>query len=303
MKTNTVIIIAGPTAVGKTAVGIAVARHFSTEIISADSRQCFRELRIGVARPTPAELAAVPHHFIASHSIGDRVTAATFEGYALEKTATIFQTKNTVVMVGGTGLYLKAFAHGMDPVPAVPPAVRQELTAAYSQNGLPWLQQQVRAEDPQFFREGEWGNPQRLLRALEVMRATGRSILSFHTGEQKQRSFRVLKLALELPREELYQRINLRVEQMMEDGLLNEVKGLMDYQHLNALQTVGYKELFHYLHGGVSLQAAVQEIKQATRHYAKRQLTWFRKDKDYHWLPPDPAAVIAFLKEQLPGAG
>jgi tRNA dimethylallyltransferase len=296
---KTVIIIAGPTAVGKTSLGIAVAKHFSTEIISADSRQCFKELSIGVARPSEEELAAVPHHFIASHSILQKVTAATFEDYALEQVSALFQHHNAVVMVGGTGLYIKAFTEGMDPIPEVPQDIHEMLNAAYKQNGLLWLQEEVKASDPQFFAEGETQNPQRLLRALEVVKATGQSILSFRTANKKERPFEVVKLALDLPREILYQRINHRVELMMKDGLLEEVRSLVPYEELNALQTVGYKEFFRYFRNDIELTEAVESIKQNTRHYAKRQLTWFRKDETYHWLPPNSSVVLSFLEAHL----
>lgn len=288
---KTVIVIAGPTASGKTAAAVAVAKRFATEIISADSRQCFRELNIGVARPTPDELAAVPHHFIATHPIGEKVTAATFETYALTKARRLFQMHDTVVMVGGTGLYLKAFTEGLDAIPEVPETVHREVIEGYRQHGLEWLQQQVLLHDPVFWQNGETMNPQRLMRALEVAKATGQSVLRFQKGQKAQRDFRVVKLALDLPKETLHQRINHRVEKMMEAGLLAEVEALLPARHLNALQTVGYKELFAYLDGQTTLPQAVEAIKQSTRQYAKRQLTWFRKDKEYRWLPPE--AVVS----------
>lgn len=294
-KQNTVIIIAGPTAVGKTAVGIAVARQLQTEIISADSRQCFRELNIGVARPSAEELAEVPHHFIATHSIHQKVTAATFETYALAKAEDLFRQNKYVVMVGGTGLYLKAFTEGLDLIPEVPEAVRKAVDEGYQQNGLAWLQEQIRLRDPQFYQQGEMQNPHRLMRALEVVQATGQSILSFRTGGKKQRDFSVVKFALDLPREQLYHRINFRVEKMMEAGLEAEVKSLLPYLHLNALQTVGYKELFAYFNGDGTKEAAVEAIMRNTRQYAKRQLTWFRKQEEYRWLPPDASQVLNAL--------
>lgn len=300
LKKKTVIIIAGPTAVGKTAIGIAVAKHFGTEIISADSRQCFQELNIGVARPSVAELEKVPHHFIASHSIFQKVTAATFEVYALVKAAEIFQLNDYVIMVGGTGLYIKAFAEGMDIIPEVPQDVHQSVTDEYRQNGLLWLQEQIKVLDPLFYEKGEMLNPQRMMRALEVVRATGQSILSFRTGQKKERNFNMIKLALDLPRESLHQRINHRVDEMMEQGLMHEVNNLLPHQHLNALQTVGYRELVAYFNSETTLPEAVEAIKQNTRQYAKRQLTWFRKDKEYHWLSPDANQVISFLKKQIP---
>lgn len=294
-RNKTVIIIAGPTAVGKTAVAIDVARHFGTEIISADSRQCYRELEIGVARPSEEELAQAKHYFIASHSIHKKVNAVTFENYGLEKTAQIFEKHEVAVMVGGTGLYIKAFTDGMDEIPEVPEAIHHEVIQAYINNGLEWLQQQVQENDPQFFETGEIQNPQRLMRALEVWKATGRSILSFRKGEKAQRDFIIKKVALELPKPELHLRINSRVDKMIEHGLAEEVRSLIPYQHLNALQTVGYKELFAYFNKETTLPEAIELIKKNTRQYAKRQMTWFKKDKEFVWCPPHSATVLSHL--------
>lgn len=296
---KTIVVIAGPTAVGKTAVAVHLAQQWGTEIISADSRQCYRELNIGVARPSPEELAAVPHHFIASHSIHQKVTASTFEQYALEKASDLFRRHDTLVMVGGTGLYIKAFCEGMDEVPAVPEEVRNDIVAQYGQYGLAWLQEEVKKADPKFYEVGEVLNPQRLMRALEVVRATGHSILHYRKGAKAVRPFRVIKVALILPKDELHHRINTRVEQMMEQGLLEEVRSLIPYQHLNALQTVGYRELFDYFNGLIPLEEAVSAIKTNTRQYAKRQMTWFRKDPGYAWFAPTEADK---LKEHLRGA-
>lgn len=278
-----VLIVVGPTAVGKTAYAIDLAKRLDTEIISADSRQCYKELNIGVARPSPEELAAVPHHFIASHSINDNLNAADFESYALGVVEELFKTRNELVMVGGTGLYIKAFCEGLDAIPANDPAIREEIIRQYRSEGLQWLQAAMRKEDPVFFEAGEIHNPQRMMRALEVKRTTGQSITSFKTGVKKKRDFAIEKIGLELPREILYQRINSRVDKMMADGLLEEARTLEAFQDLNALQTVGYKELFDHLKGMYSLERAVELIKQNTRHYAKRQLTWFRKDGDVQW--------------------
>jgi tRNA dimethylallyltransferase len=292
-----VIIIAGPTAVGKTSVAIELAKHFLTDIISADSRQCFRELNIGVARPSRDELEQVKHHFIASHSIHDKVTAATFEEYALKTVEEVFKTKEVVVMTGGTGLYIKAFCEGMDEIPEVPEVVRQEVKNQYEQNGLQWLQQQVANLDPAFYEVGEIQNPQRLMRALEVFKSTGRSILDFRKGTKAQRDFEITKLALELPKKDLHRNIETRVDKMMESGLLEEVRSLIPYQHLNALQTVGYKELFDYFNGQTDLEQAIALIKRNTKQYAKRQLTWFKKYKDYYWVEPDGEQVIEVLSK------
>jgi tRNA dimethylallyltransferase len=295
MPGKTVIIIAGPTAVGKTAVAVELARTLQTEIISADSRQCYRELKIGVARPSEEELQLVTHHFIASHSIHEKLDAAVFENYALQKAAQIFQHHDYAVMVGGTGLYIRAFCEGMDAIPAIPEEIRKEISQAYAQHGLTWLQQQVQQLDPQFYREGEIRNPRRLMRALEVFRATGNSILSFRKGEAADRPFQTLKFALNIPGDQLHQHINNRVVGMMEAGLLAEVESLVPYQHLNALQTVGYKELFDYLNGQCTLADAVADIKTNTRQYAKRQLTWFRKDTTYAWIPPETEQIMSHI--------
>lgn len=283
-KSKTVIIIGGPTASGKTGLAIQLAQRLGTEIISADSRQCYTEMNIGVARPSPEELAAVKQYFIASHSIHQKVNAATFEAYALEKANHLFRTHNTVVMVGGTGLYLKAFTDGMDAIPEVPEAIRNSIIEDYNKLGLEWLQQQVAEADPQFYATGEIKNPHRLMRALEVYRATGKSILTFRKGSKAERPFRIIKIALQLPKEQLHNNINRRVDKMMNVGLLDEVKSLLPYRHLGPLQTVGYTELFDYLEGTKTLHAAVEDIKKNTRQYAKRQLTWFRKDKDFIWF-------------------
>jgi tRNA dimethylallyltransferase len=296
---KTIIVVGGPTAVGKTSVAIELAKMFETVIISADSRQCYKELNIGVARPTEQQLAAVPHYFIASHSIHQKVTAATFEQYALAKSEGLFKEKDVVVMVGGTGLYIKAFCESIDEIPDVPEAIRNNIVENYYQFGLNWLQDELKLADPEFLKVGEIKNPHRMMRALEVVRSTGHSILSYRRGIKASRPFRVIKLALSLPKEALHSNINLRVEQMMEEGQLDEVLSLIPYQHVNALQTVGYKELFEYYKGQIALADAVELIKKNTRQYAKRQLTWFRKDLEYSWFSP---LEVEKIKEHLTDA-
>lgn len=244
-------------------------------------------MNIGVARPSSLELGKVPHFFIASHSIHEKVTAVTFESYALEKVKSLFTGNNVVVMAGGTGMYIQAFCQGMDNIPDVPQQLRNDIISRYNQYGIEWLQNEVQQADPGFYKTGEVQNPHRLIRALEVYQYSGRSILDFRRGSKKQRPFKIIKLALDIPREELYARINNRVDQMMENGLLEEVQSLIPFKHLNALQTVGYKELFDYFDGVHSLSHAISAIKTNTRQYAKRQLTWFRKDKDYRWVKPE----------------
>lgn len=291
-KNKTVIIIAGPTAVGKTAVAIEAAKYFKTEIISADSRQCFKEMNIGVARPSKEELQQVKHHFIASHSIQDEVTAATFEQYALKKVEELFQQYDTIVMTGGTGLYIKAFCEGLDEIPDVPPEIRNTIIARYEKDGLEWLQQEIKIKDPGYHHAGEIQNPQRMMRALEVVEATGHSILHFRKGKKTVRDFIIKKIGLELPREELKLRINTRVDQMIKAGLLDEVKSLLPFKQLNALQTVGYAELFDFLENKKTLSKAIEEIKMHTHQYAKRQMTWFKKDKEIEWFTPGNVASI-----------
>jgi tRNA dimethylallyltransferase len=277
----------GPTASGKTAAAVRLARILKTKIISADSRQCYRELDIGVAKPSAEELTAVHHYFINSHSITQEVNAAAFEELALQWTADIFRESPAVVMVGGTGLYIRAFTDGLDVIPPVDKAIRDHIRGHYEEQGLPWLQEEVQKYDPGFYAEGEIQNPQRLMRALEVRMATGQSILSFRTAQPRPRPFRIRIIGLQLPQQQLYQRIDARVDSMMAAGLLEEAKRLLPYRAHNALQTVGYKELFQYLDGKYSLEAAVTAIKTNTRHYAKRQLTWFHRDLSVRWADAD----------------
>jgi tRNA dimethylallyltransferase len=296
---KTCIIIQGPTAVGKTALAVQVAKHFSTEIISADSRQCYNELNIGVAKPSKEELEQVPHHFINSHSIADDINAAVFETYALNKVNGIFDKNNIAVMVGGTGLYIKAFCSGLDEVPIIQPGIRDQIILDYQERGITWLQEEVKRNDPIYFAVGEIKNPQRLMRALEVIISTGQSIVAFQKSTAIKRDFKIINIGLELPKEELYNRINNRVDTMMSDGLLEEVKRLEPYQHLNALQTVGYKELFIFLKGETQLPLAIENIRKNTRHYAKRQLTWFKKDNTITWCQPLYDEVMESLEKRI----
>jgi tRNA dimethylallyltransferase len=284
--TPTVYIVVGPTAVGKTKYAITLAQKLKTEIISADARQCYQELNIGVARPSLEEFTTVPHHFIASHSIQETVNAGTFEQYALAKSAELLAQFGSVVMVGGTGLYIKAFVEGMDQIPAIDPAVRIQIQQDLLIKGMDWLQTQVQAKDPAYWAQadqGEQQNPQRLSRALEVVIGTGQSILSFQLQSRKSRSFDIKKIGLELPKEQLYERINQRVIKMVDMGLEAEVNALRPQFHLNALQTVGYQEWLPYFEGHQTKEAVIQSIQQNTRHYAKRQMTWFKKDAEISW--------------------
>jgi tRNA dimethylallyltransferase len=282
----TVYIVVGPTAVGKTKYAIELAQKLKTEIISADARQCYKELNIGVARPSESELSTVPHHFIASHSIHETVNAGIFEEYAFNKTEELLAQYGSVVMVGGTGLYIKAFAEGMDAIPAIDPAIRLQIQKEVSNNGLAWLQGQVEALDPRYWSAADLGekqNAQRLSRALEVVLGTGQSILHFQQQQKKLRPFAIQKIGLELPRAQLYERINQRVVHMVEMGLEAEVKALLPQFHLNALQTVGYQEWVPYFKGEQPIEKVIDAIQQNTRHYAKRQMTWFKKDASIQW--------------------
>lgn len=275
---KTCIIIAGATATGKTSLAIDIASYFNTEIISADSRQCYREMNIGVAKPTPEQLERVHHHFINSHSIHEEVSAALFEKYALNAAASIFQKADVAVMCGGTGLYINAFTNGMDNIPPTPAIIRNEITNNYSSSGISWLQEQLKQKDPGYFKTGETSNPRRLMRALEVVLATGNSILSYRSGSTVERSFRVITFVLDVIRPVLYERINARVDEMIFAGLENEALSLLPFRYNNALQTVGYREFFDYFDGSFSKQKAIDLIKQNTRHYAKRQITWFKNN-------------------------
>ena len=297
MSEKTCIIIAGPTAVGKTAVAIDIARHFATDIISADSRQCFKEMSIGVAKPSPEELQLVHHYFINSHSINDEVNAVVFEQYALQAVQEIFKQHDIAVITGGTGLYIKAFCEGLDDMPPVSPMIRQQITQQYEQQGIAWLQQQVQQQDPLYYSTGEIQNPQRLIRALEVKQATGESIRTYQQGRKVTRPFNVIKYGIELPKPELHARINARVDIMINQGLVKEVENLLPYKQVNALQTVGYTEIFEYLEGTISLPLAIEKIKTNTRQYAKRQMTWFKKDASIQWFSAE--VLKRNLQQQL----
>ncbi len=304
MIINTCLVIAGPTAVGKTALSIALAKHFDTDIISADSRQCYRELSIGVAKPAGSELQTVPHYFINSHSIHEEVNVKIFESYALEKLILAFEKKSIAVVVGGTGLYIDALCNGIDDMPFVPENINEEINFGYQQNGISWLQEKIGLEDEVYASQGEKKNPYRLMRALAVKRTTGKSILTFQTQTQKSRPFKIIKIGLDLPRETLYNRINARVDRMMNEGLADEAKMLLPNRHLQALQTVGYRELFDHFDGKLSLKQAVEKIKINSRHYAKRQLTWFKRDSNMSWFDATDSdqlkqEAILFCNQQL----
>ena len=297
MKNKTIFIIVGPTAVGKTSFAVRLAEHLQTQIISADSRQCFKELNIGVAKPSPAELQAVHHFFISSHSIFDEMNAALF-GQLSEHWATeIFQQRSAAVMVGGTGLYVKAFCEGLDEMPAVDMTLRKKIQEQFKEHGIAWLQEEIKINDPGYYRSGETCNPQRMMRALEIKMSTGKSILTFQSRQKKQLPFNIKKIGLHLPKDQLHQTISQRVDYMMEKGLLDEAKKLHTYKNINALQTVGYTELFDFLENKISLDEAIAEVKKHTRQYAKRQMTWFSKDESIEWIAPSDFVKLKKITE------
>lgn len=297
---KTVIVIAGPTASGKTALSVQMAQLFNTAVISADSRQCYREISIGTAKPSAEELAAVPHYFIDSHSIREEVNAGIYEKLALGYANNIFQNNDIAIMCGGTGLYIRAFADGIDDMPDIPAGIRAHLNEQYALHGLSWLQQQLQERDPGFYATAETQNPMRLIRALEVLDATGQSITAFRSATRAQRNFRIIKIGITPPKEILHQRIHQRVDQMIHAGLVEEVREVLPYREHNALRTVGYQEIFSFLDGHISLDQAIEEVKIHTRQYAKRQLTWFRKDPAFQWFDPrDPAPILEYVQQQL----
>lgn len=280
----TAIIIVGPTASGKTSLSLKVAQHFDSSIISADSRQCYREMNIGVAKPLPSELSLLPHYFINTNSILDTVDAIVFEQEALAAAKNIFLKNNTAIVTGGTGLYVKIFCEGIDDIPQTDPVVKQQVNAVWEESGLAGIQRWLNEVDPDFLAfSNEPGNRARMMRALEVKLSSGKSLLEFREGIKKTRPFKIRKIGIRWAREVLYQRINQRVDEMMNAGLLEEAAGLFPFRHLKALQTVGYQELFDHFDEKYSLDEAIEKIKQHTRNFAKRQMTWFTKDKEIIW--------------------
>lgn len=282
----TLVVLAGPTAVGKTACGIELARHFGTEIISADSRQIYRETSIGTAVPSPEELALVKHHFIQSISVVEPYNASIYENQVLKKLEELFKIHDLVLMVGGSGLYIDAVCEGIDDLPGVDPALRAELQERLRNEGLEALCQLLLRLDPVSHEKVDLKNHMRVLKALEISIQTGKPYSSFLSDTKKERPFQILRIALDLDREILYSRINARVEQMMKKGLLEEVRQLQDLKNYTAMKTVGYRELFRVLDGDLSINEGVDLIKRNTRKFARKQLTWFRKEERYPWFSP-----------------
>lgn len=302
---KTLLLLLGPTGVGKTELSLRVAEHYGCPILNCDSRQVFRGIPIGTAAPTAQELARVKHYFIASRDLQDDYNAGRYERDALELLDELFLTRDVVVMTGGSMLYADAVCNGLDDLPTVPDAIRAEVTENFKLQGLTWLQQEVQRLDPEYWEIVDQSNPARLAHCVELSLTTGKPYSSLRTNTRKERPFRILKIALERSREELYERINTRVSQMMEDGLLEEAKAVYPLRRLNSLQTVGYRELFGYLDGEYDLQRAVELIRQNTRHYAKRQMTWFRRDKEIHWIDAnnDYEKSINIIDTLLRGGG
>ncbi|MDG4946177.1 tRNA (adenosine(37)-N6)-dimethylallyltransferase MiaA [Weeksellaceae bacterium KMM 9713] len=294
------IVIVGPTAIGKTSMAIEVAKHCNTEILSSDSRQFYKEMRIGTAVPSQEELSAVKHHFIQHLSVHQAYSVGDFERDAIAFIDDYFKTHNTLVMVGGSGLYEKAVTQGLDEFPEVDPEIRKQLNDELDLKGLTELQEELKAADPSYYEEIDLENPHRVIRALEIIRGTGKPFSSFLSKNSKKRNFETIKIGLILERSEIYDRINRRVDLMMEEGLLEEVESLYALKQLNALNTVGYSELFNYLDEVWDLEFAVSEIKKNTRRFAKRQLTWYRKDEQLTWFnPKEKQEVIEFIENQI----
>jgi tRNA dimethylallyltransferase len=299
MSRKTLIVIGGPTASGKTAAAIALAKQFDTEIISADARQFYRQMSIGTAKPTPEELAAVPHHLVGHLDVWQPYNAGAFERDALKTLDEIFAKKDFAIAVGGSGLYLRTLCFGIDNMPAVPAEIRERTDALLQEKGLPFLLEELQRYDAAYYNEVDKANPARVKRAMEIIYATGQPYSSFRKKQAVERPFRSVWIGLDLPREQLYERINCRVELMMEQGLEEEVRALVPYRECNALKTVGYTEIFDYLDGKITLDEAVLLIQQHTRNYAKRQLTWFRREPVQWFAPDDIAGMVRFINMEV----
>jgi tRNA dimethylallyltransferase len=289
------IVIAGPTGVGKTEVALRLAENFKTEIISADSRQIYKELEIGTAKPSAEELSRVLHHFINSHSIEQSYDAGAYGRDALALIHTLFEKYNTLLLCGGSGLYIKAVLEGFDDMPEIPSGTREQIISEYELKGLEWLQQEVKEVDPDYFEQVDINNPHRLIRALEIFRASGRKASQLRAKEKRTHDFDIIKIGLELDRDKLYERIDARMDAMIENGLFEEAEHFFSKRNLNALQTVGYREIFDYLEGNYDRKEAIRLLKRNTRRYAKRQLTWFKRDDEMHWFNPNQVGEMIGL--------
>ncbi|KOY52501.1 tRNA (adenosine(37)-N6)-dimethylallyltransferase MiaA [Polaribacter dokdonensis] len=298
---NTLITIVGPTAIGKTALSIKLANHFKSDILSSDSRQFFKEMTIGTAVPDPDELAAAKHHFIQDRSIFEAYNVGEFERDALEKLNTLFTENNTQIMVGGSGLYVDAVLKGLDYFPEVDASIRENLTNDLAEKGIEYLQQKLKDLDIETYNNIELENPHRVMRALEICIGTNKTYSSFKNKPKAKRNFKNIKVGLTADRQLIYDRINLRVDLMIENGLIEEAKKLYEHKELNALQTVGYRELFNYFDGTFTKEFAISEIKKNTRRFAKRQLTWFKRNQETIWFDyaEDIKTIIATIEEKI----
>lgn len=288
----TLIVLIGPTGVGKTELSLRLAEYFHTCIVSCDSRQLYADLKIGTAAPTEPQLAHVPHHFIGTLQLTDYYSAAQYESEAIDLLNRLFETHSTVILTGGSMMYVDAICKGIDDIPTVDAETRQLMLQKYEQEGLEHLCAELKLLDPEYYKIVDLKNPKRVIHALEICYMTGKTYTSFRTQQKKERPFRIIKIGLKREREELYERINLRVDQMMEEGLEEEARNVYPYRHLNALNTVGYKELFKYFDGEWTLPFAVEKIKQNSRIYSRKQMTWFKRDEEIHWFHPDEEAEI-----------
>lgn len=290
------VVIAGPTAVGKTDLTIKLAKHYNTVILSADSRQFYKELTIGTAKPEKNQLEEVPHYFINTKHIDELYGAGHYEKDALQLLGELFERHQLVFLTGGSGLYIDAVLNGVDDFEEIPPEVRERFNKDFQEKGLDWLQRELAEQDPNYYNTVDRNNPQRIIRALEVIAHTGQAYSTFLNNNKKERDFTAIKILLNTDRQVLYDRINKRVDKMMENGLLDEVKNFITYKQFNALKTVGYRELHEYLDGKTDLKTAVEKIKQHTRNYAKRQITWFKnKDQFEEFSPEDADKIIAYI--------
>ncbi len=299
MLEKKLIIIVGPTGVGKTALSIELAQYFKTEIISADSRQIYKELNIGTAKPSEQECKTVPHHFIGSHSIHENYNVGKYEQEVIKQLSQLYQKHNTLILVGGTGLYVDAICNGIDSLPETDLKIRSKLENLFKQEGIAALQEKLKEVDIDYYKTVDLNNPHRLIRALEVSIISGKPYSSFRKKNPVTRIFTPIKIGLNINRDVLYDRINKRVDNMIHDGLVEEAMTLFTYKHLNALQTVGYQELFDYFEEKISLEQAIELIKQNSRRYAKRQLTWFKRDKEITWFEPDEKEKIFDLMNSI----
>lgn len=300
-KKTLIIVVVGPTAIGKTSLAIQLAQHYNTAILSADSRQIFKELTIGTAVPSPEELAAAPHFFIQNKSIFEKYSVGDYEVEAIQWIENFFKKNNILIVVGGSGLYINALLYGLDQFPKVSPNIRKKLNEEFTINGLQKLQQELKEKDPIYFEEVDINNSQRVIRALEICRGTGKTFSQFRTQTKVKRSFNHLIVGLEAPRNIIYERIEKRVEKMIEERWVEEAKTVHPFKHLNALNTVGYKELFNFFEGKFTLEQAKEEIKKNTRRFAKRQLTWFKKNEEIVWFnyKSNLEAITKFISSKI----